>query len=109
MEKADLQKLLNNIDMLVTQSLAKRSGKRSRIALPDDVDIENILESGVYPPDDPTSAPRRTLLAIGETLGLVGGSELMHQVHNAYEAQYGIRRAAILSVRWDTAAGLWHH
>ena len=73
-----------------------------------DADIESILEFGVYHPDDPIFRPRRAMLAIGETLGIIDGMELMKQVFDAYEAEHGIKKARKLHASWDTAAGSWY-
>lgn len=108
MQVNDLPKLLATIDQLIDQNM-QAAPRKSRTRMGSSAaDVEKILELGAYPPDDPSSVPRRALLAIGETLGAVGGFGLMKQVHDAYEAQYGRQRAARLSVRWDGAAGVWY-
>lgn len=104
----NLVSLVDHIDGLLSEYLELREkpsgGGLTRGSA---IDIEDIIEHGAFPPDDPTTLVRLKLLTIGETLGLVGGTPLLHQVYDAYEAKYGHRKAASLSARWDSAAGLW--
>lgn len=106
MQLNNLPRLLECIEQLITQRLETKP-EAAPIQIGNDPAVfEDILNFGVYPPGDPASVPRRALLAIGETLGAIGGFKLMKQVHDAYEGKYGHHRAAVLSVRWDTAAGV---
>ena len=75
---------------------------------PKEDDVEETIEHGAFPPDDPSSAPRLALLAVGEILGRVGGRELMERVLNAYSREHGSIIAGRLSERWQTAAGVWY-
>ena len=104
----DLAGLLAVIDHLIDQSRPADPRERSVTVGSRQSDVASILNYGVYPPDDPTSVPRRALLAIGETLAAVDGIDLMKQVYDAYEAEYGLLRAARLSARWHNAAGIWY-
>lgn len=110
MTPLSLGQLVDHIDSLLSEYIAKRgkaaTGNLLRVS---NIDIETIIEHGVFPPDDPATPTRMALLSIGKTLGWVGGEALMRQVHNAYEAKYGAKKANGLSARWNTAAGLWHH
>ena len=105
----NLPKLLESIDQLISWHVKARPRAGSTHIGTDPADVDEILEFGVYPPDDPSSVPRRAILAIGTTLGAISGFNLMKQVYDAYEAKYGPGRAGILSARWDTAAGVWHY
>ncbi|WJY18318.1 hypothetical protein QQS45_11920 [Alteriqipengyuania flavescens] len=108
MQIQNLPTLLEMINQLIDQCQSTAPEKLSIVTGPREADVENLLEFGVYPPTDRTSVPRRALLAIGQTLGAVGGIDLMKQVFDAYKAKHGPRRAAKLSKRWDTAAGIWY-
>lgn len=108
MHMKDLAGLLALIDQLIDASRHADRGKKSASIENHTSDVASILEHGVYSPDDPTSTPRRALLAIGETLGAVGGIDLMKHVYDAYETKHGLQRAARLSARWDTAGGVWY-
>jgi len=105
-----LDQLVDHIDRLLSEYIAKReetaTGKLMRGS---NIDIEKIIEHGVYPPDDPATPTRMALLSIGETLGWVGGMALLCQVYDAYEAKHGAKKANSLSARWDSAAGLWYY
>nr|WP_086491284.1 hypothetical protein [Novosphingobium panipatense] len=107
MTETQLDRLIDRIDRLLSEYLALRSASRENGPASIEDGMESILRDGLYPPDEPTSISRRALLAIGETLGLVGGMDLMLQVHAAYEKKFGIRKANSLSARWDSAAELW--
>ena len=108
MQIKNLPKLLEAIDLLIEQCRPAGPVEASVVMGPKVDDVEEVLEFGDYPPDDPTSVPRRALLAIGQTLGAVGGPRLLKQVYDAYEAKYGHHKAARLSQRWDTAVGAWY-
>ncbi|GEM_PF-2459836 len=107
MKEIQLDRLIDNIDRLLSEYLALRSASRENGPASIEGSVESILRDGLYPPDEPSSISRRALLAIGETLGLVGGMDLMLQVHTAYEKKFGIQKANSLSARWDSAAELW--
>lgn len=104
---ADLAKLIDHIDGLMERRLAARA-KKPKMTTLTEINIESILEHGVYPPDDPSSGPRLALLAVGETLGRVGGKDLMLRVLRAYSNKYGSEKAGRLSDRWQTAAEIWY-
>lgn len=106
MTENQLDRLIENIDRLLSHYLELRSADENRSKT---VTAGDILRDGLFPRDEPTSIPSRALLSIGETLGLVGGMELMLQVHTAYERKFGIVKANSLSARWDSAAELWYH
>ncbi len=108
MQMDNLPKLLETIEALVSSYQSARPREHKMRMGSTEAEFEKILEFGVYPPDDPSSIPRRALFAIGETLGAIGGFKLMKQVYDAYEEKYGHRRAATLSARWDTVAGVWY-
>lgn len=110
MTAQNLDQLVDHIDRLLSEYIAKRGeAATGKLVRGSDIDIEKIIEHGVYPPDDPATPTRMALLSIGETLGWVGGEALMHQVHDAYEAKHGAKKANSLSARWDSAAGLWYY
>ena len=106
MTEQNLGELLAHIDHLLNAYLKAREKPEARLREPD---IEAILEEGLFPPDDPSSASRLALLSIGETLGRVGGQELMEKVYDAYSDKHGTRKATSLSARWDSAANLWFY
>jgi len=108
MTEIQLDRLIDRIDRLLSEYLALRSASRENEPASIEDSVESILRDGLYPPDEPASISRRALLAIGETLGLVGGMDLMLQVHAAYENKFGVQKANSLSARWDCAADLWH-
>lgn len=110
MTAEELDKLIDDIDGLLMTYLSEREKTlKGKMTRSEDVDIERVLAEGLYPPDDPTTPSRIALYTIGETLGRVGGEALMHQVHDAYEAKHGPKKANSLSARWDTAAGVWYY
>ena len=110
MEKDKIAKLVYYIDSLHSEYVVKQiKSATGRVVMGSEIDIEKIIEHGVYPPDDPATPARLALLAIGKTIGLIGGEDLMHQIHDAYEVEYGAKKASSLSARWDSAAGLWYH
>lgn len=103
----DLDALVDFIDGLMERRLAARSKKPKTTDLAD-INIDSLLQQGAYSPDDPSSAPRLALLAVGETLGRAGGQALMSRVFAAYSAKYGATKAGRLSERWQSAAGIWY-
>lgn len=106
----NLEELVDHIDHLVSVYIEERSAAATgKILSGRDIDVESILEYGIFPPDDPATPTRMALLSIGVTLGFVGGRDLMHEVHEAYKAKYGAGKAGTLSVRWDTAANIWYN
>ncbi len=107
MTDSELDKLIDYIDGLMQRRLAARP-KKSKMTNLADIDVDRVLEHGAFPPDDPSSGPRLALLAVGETLGRVGGMELMRRVLTAYSKKHGAEKAGRLSTRWETAAGIWH-
>ena len=110
MTEDNLSNLVAYIDQLLSEYIKKRSeAATGKVVLGSDIDIEDIITRGAFPPDDPTTPSARSLFSIGETLGRVGGDALMHQVYDAYEAKHGAEKANSLSARWDHAARIWHY
>jgi len=111
MNNNDMSGLVDHIDGLLSTYLSEREKilRSGKVVRAEDIDIDRILDEGLYPPDDPTTPTRLAILSIGETLGRVGGEALMHQVHDAYEAKHGVSKANSLSARWDSAAGIWFY
>lgn len=106
MDELQLDRLVDNIDQLLSEYLELKSADESRSGK---VITGTILWDGLFPRDELDSVSGRALLSIGETLALVGGIELMLRVHTAYENQFGVQKANSLSARWDSAAELWYH
>ena len=111
MNSKDMSGLVDHIDSLLSTYLSerKRTTRPGKMVRAEDMDIDRILDEGLYPPDDSTTPTRLAILSIGETLGRIGGEALMQQVHDAYEAKYGASKANSLSARWDSAAGIWFY
>ena len=99
--------LIDQIDGLIEAYLAARSS-RSRERLSSSELRAKVLEHGAFATDDPASEPALALLAIGEQLGGEGGIDLMRDVHRAYAAEFGSKKASVLEARWDGAAGIWY-
>ena len=106
MESENIGKLVEQIDALITETIEARPQTVQKTVFMQDVRFEEIL-GGDYPSSDPSSVARRALMAIGTTLGLVGGPNLMKRVFNAYQDAHGLRRATKLDQQWYGAAGMW--
>lgn len=112
-DQLKIDKLVRHIDDLVEQLITKEKARETQTVFSQHIDIDvqigNILENGLYDPKNPTAIPRRALFAIGETLGIIGGIELMRHVTNTYSGVHGAEKTRKIYVTWETAAGLWYN
>jgi hypothetical protein len=99
-----LQSLLQEIDKLVSQYLYTATAVELKVMMSGQVDVEELLEHGGFPPSDPRSRPGSALLAIASKLKDEGGTAQLAHVLQEYGQKYGASRAAMLNVRWHYLA-----
>lgn len=77
-----LQSISEEMDQLVSQYLDAATAVEPKIMMGGQVDMEEMLEHGGFPPSDPRSRPGSALLAIASKLKDEGGTaQLAHVLH----------------------------
>lgn len=104
MDNRLLDDRLDRIDQLITDYLAADATIEPKVLFPEDVDIEEMLEHGAFPPSDPRSPSGKALLSMARKLQEEGGKPLLADVLDAYREKFGAKRAATLNVRWHYLA-----
>ena len=95
-----LQNHLEEIDEFVSHYLDAATAVKPEILMGGQVDVEEMLKYGGFPPSDPRSRSGAALLAIARKLKDQGGTAQLAQVLDNYRHKYGANRAATLNARW---------
>ncbi len=104
MDSKRLQSLLEEIDQLLSEYLDAAIAVEPKIIMGEQVDLEEMLEHGVFPPSDPRSRSGKGLLVIARKLMAEGGTAQLAHVLGEYGQKYGAKRAAKLNARWQYLA-----
>jgi hypothetical protein len=96
--------LLEEIDRLVTEYFTAAGSVEGQTIHSDDINVEEILKHGAFPPSDPRSASAAELLEIAVKLTAKGGNTRLTDVLDAYRTLHGRERAATLNARWQYLA-----
>lgn len=104
MQSHQHSELIEEIDRLISAYLDARDKVEPRMVDVTQIDADEFLEHGAYPPSDPRSESAAALMEIAGRLNTDGGNARLKAVLDAYRSRYGAKRAATLNARWQYLA-----
>lgn len=99
--------LLKFVDSLVQEFILAKKHEQSAAINSAHIDIDDLLENGIFPDSKPTSLSKKALYSVCITLGIQGGDSLIEKTLKEYSVEFGAEKGKTLRRLWALASDTW--